>query len=192
MQFVRLIKGGEEFKISKRAGTYVTVEELLDEIGVDAARFFILSRATNTHMDFDIDLAKERSQKNPVYYVQYSYARSHQIFGKAKELGAELDAGADVSRLTGEEELSLIKKLSEYPELLENIVGGQERNESYGLHKLTTYALELATSFHKFYESSYVIENGAVNAPRLLLVGAYQIILGDALRLLGISAPERM
>ena len=187
MQFVRLLKGGEEFKISKRAGTYITVEELLEEIGVDAARYFMLQHATNTHIELDIDLAKEQSQKNPVYYVQYSYARAHQIMEKS---GGEKKESINVSALQSPEELLLIKKLAEYPELLETIALSQHGN--YDLHKLTTYAHEVATAFHVFYENCYVIENGKVNEPRLLLVKAYQIVLKDVLGLLGISAPERM
>ncbi len=192
MQFVRLMKGGEEFKISKRAGTYVTVEELLDEIGVDAARFFMLMRATNTHIDIDLDLAKEQSQKNPVYYVQYSYARSHQILEKAREAGSTIQKGTDISALTAPEELALIKKCAEYPELLESIVTSYDKSSGYSVHKLTTYAQELAAVFHQFYEKCYVVEDGEVNHSRLCLVSGYQTVLKDVLGLLGVSAPQKM
>jgi arginyl-tRNA synthetase len=189
-QFVRLLKGGEEFKMSKRAGTYVTVEDLLDEIGVDAARYFILMRSTGTHLDLDLDLAKEQSQKNPVYYVQYSYARAHQIFDRA---GRTINPSADLSLLNSPEELALIKALAAYPELLVRIGTGYEETGTYEVHKLTTYVYELSALFHKFYEARRVLgEKEALLEARLALVGAYQIIMRDALLLLGISARERM
>ena len=191
-QIVLFKEGGERKKMSKRRGELVTLKWLVNEVGADAARWFYLSKSLSTHMDFDVALAKEQSQKNPVYYVQYSYARSHQIFAKA---GVEhFDAEpADLSLLTDSSELALIKKLAEYPELIEDIVTGYERTQSYDLHKLTTYATELSAVFHRFYETSRVlVDDAALRDARLALVRGYQVVLKDVLDLLGISAPEKM
>lgn len=200
-QMVNLKESGESKKMSKRSGDLVTLEWLIDEVGVDASRFFYLSKSLNTHIDFDIALAKEQSKKNPVFYVQYSYARSHQIFEKAnsgkhpvldkKTPGVE--EKADLSLLTNPDELALIKKLSQWPELIEDIVNGYSKSKSYDVHKITTYATELSADFHKFYEKTKVlVGDDELRGARLTLVRGYQIVLKDVLDVLGVNAPEKM
>ncbi len=181
-QFVRLIKNGKEFKVSKRAGTFVTLEELINKVGLDAARFFFLMYSPNTHMDFDMELAKQRSEKNPVYYVQYAHARISSILRKAKAAG-----GKNLELLKEKEELNLIRKLAEFPELLSEI------SINYEVHRLPRYALELAREFHNFYEKYWVItEDKNLTSARLGLVMATKIILANALNLMGIKAPNKM
>ena len=181
-QLVRLVKNGEEMKISKRAGNFITLEELIGEVGLDAARFFFLMYSPNTHMDFDLALAKERSQKNPVYYVQYAHARISSILGKMKAKNK-----GNLELLKEKEELNLIKKLVEFPEILEEI------SKNYEVHHLPRYALELAGGFHNFYEKHRVInEDKNLTTVRLSLVAATKIVLANALNLLGIKAPDKM
>ncbi len=189
MQLVRLIKNGKEFKISKRAGNFITLEELINEVGLDAARFFFLMYSPNTHMDFDIALAKERSQKNPVYYVQYAHARIASILRKAKLKNFSHLAGSRIAGqlLKEKEELNLIRKLAEFPELLSEI------SKNYEVHRLPRYALELAREFHNFYEKHRVInEDKNLTAARLSLAAAAKIVLASALNLLGIKSPDKM
>jgi arginyl-tRNA synthetase len=186
LQFVRLFKDGREVRMSKRAGTYVTLDELLDAVGKDVARFFFLMYAPDSHIDFNLDLARERSNKNPVFYVQYAHARMSNILEKAGDQKPE--AGADFSLLTSKEELRLIKHLAGLPELVEEI------SLSYQVQRLTIYAITLADLFHKFYETHRVLnaENEQVSAARLALVEAAKNILAQTLKLMGISAPQRM
>ncbi len=185
-QLARLIKNGKEIKISKRAGNFIALEELIGEVGLDAARFFFLMYSPNTHMDFDLALAKERSQKNPVYYVQYAHARISSIlrFAKLKNFKFLI---LNFRFLKEKEELNLIRKLIEFPELLEEI------SKNYEVHRLPRYAIELAKNFHNFYEKHRVItEDKNLTLARLALVAATKIILANSLRLMGISAPEKM
>lgn len=181
MQLVRLMRGGAEVKMSKRAGTYVTLEELIDEVGLDAARFFFLMHAANTHMDFDLDLAKEKSDQNPVYYVQYAHARICSILKKARgaPLGKE-QALVDPSAAT------LIRELLRLPELIEEVA------VSYDVHKLPFYAMRLAETFHVFYGQVRVIDQGTINPRALVLVQATKLVLAKTLKLMGVSAPEKM
>ena len=191
-QLVRLVKNGKEVKISKRAGNFITLEELIDEVGIDAARFFFLMYSPNTHMDFDLALAKERSQKNPVYYVQYAHARIASILRKSQILNSKFETNSKLktqnSKLLKEkEELNLIRKLIELPELLEEIA------QNYEVHRLPRYVLELAKEFHNFYEKQQVItEDDNLTAARLSLVSATKIILSNVLNLMGIKAPDKM
>lgn len=189
MQLVRLMSGGAEVRMSKRKGTFVTLDELLEEVGVDATRYFFLERAPETHMDFDMDLAKERSVKNPVYYIQYAHARMCSVFEKAGGLPREAGASpADsLELLKSPDEFSLIKKLIQFPEVVEDIA------KDYHVHRLPRYAYELARTFHNFYERERIIgEDKKLMGVRLALVSASQIVLRNTLRLMGISAPEKM
>lgn len=183
MQLVRLVRGGEEVKMSKRAGEFVTLDDLLKEVGADAARWFFLERSPDTHMDFDLDLAKERSKKNPVYYVQYAHARASSILRKAK-----LGKTANLNLLTKSEELNLIKKILQLPEIIEDVV------RDYQVHRLPRYAYELAQVFTNFYEKHHVIDkkNPGLTKARLALVDASRSTLQIALSLMGIVAPEKM
>ncbi|OGD56712.1 arginine--tRNA ligase [Candidatus Berkelbacteria bacterium RBG_13_40_8] len=188
-QLVRLVSKGREVKMSKREGTYVTLDELIDEVGPDVTRFFFLERSLDTHMDFDLDLAKEHSQKNPIYYVQYAYARIASILQKIRNQKSEIRNNDQILKLLKEpEEKALIKQLIKLPELVEEIVG------DYQVQKLPTYATELADSFHRFYEKCPVIKSGSdeLTSARLELLKATQIVLKNTLDLMGINAPEKM
>jgi arginyl-tRNA synthetase len=182
-QWVRLKRGSEIVKMSKRAGNFVTAKEVLDEVGKDAFRFFLLTPRSQTHMDFDLELAKKKASDNPVFYVQYAYSRICSIFKKALALSST----ADLSLLTTLEEIELIRHLLKLPYLVE------EAAKSLEVNPLTTYALEIATLFHKFYEKQMVIsKDEKLTAARLSLLKATQITLKNTLSLLGVSAPEHM
>ena len=188
-QLVRLVSKGQEVKMSKRAGTYVTLDELIDEVGPDVSRFFFLERSLDTHMDFDLDLAKEKSQKNPVYYIQYAYARIHSILAKSEIRNPKSETKEENLKLLNKpEELSLIKELIKLPDLVIEIA------EDYQVQKLPFYAMELATKFHTFYEKCPVIKSGNedLTTARLVLLKATQIVLKNTLDLMGISVPEKM
>ena len=182
MQLVRLVKDGKEIKMSKRKGVYVLLEELVDEVGLDVARFFFLMHANNKAMDFDLKLAKEKSQKNPVYYVQYAHARISSIIKKTKGLKKYKDK--DYKLQTAEREL--IKELIKWPELIEEVA------QSYEVHKIPFYCTALADKFHDFYEKCKVIEGNKVNSFRLDLISATSQVLKNSLKCLGVSAPEEM
>jgi len=189
-QAVRLWRGGAEVKMSKRKGAFTTLQELLQEIPLDAARYFFLEKSPDTHMDFDLDLAKERSVKNPVYYIQYAHARTASIFGKIRNQKSEIKSinqNAKLNLLNKPEELGLLKKLIQFPEKIEDAA------QDYQIHRLTRYAYELARAFHNFYEKHRVIvEDKELTQARLALVKATQVVLRSTLDLLGISAPRRM
>jgi len=189
-QFVRVLKDGEEMKMSKRAGTYVSVDDLIDEVGRDATRFFFLLHSADSHMNFDLDLAKEKSEKNPVYYVQYAHARISSILKKAKDLVLELSSRKllELSSRKHLKERALILELLKFPDLVSEIT------ESYEVHHLPRYAMDLADKFHSFYDECRVIDenNLELTVARLELVKAVKIVLAEILRLMGISAPEKM
>jgi len=185
-QLVRLMKGGKEVKMSKRAGTFVTLEALIDEVGLDAARFFFLMYSLNTHMDFDMDLAVKKSEENPVYYVQYAHARISSILRRIKNYELRIK-GADLNLLSEKAELGLIKELIKYPELISDVA------ERYEVHRLPYYAKDLAKKFHGFYNACQVIsDDKKLTKARLALVRATQVVLQNVLGVMGVSAPERM
>jgi len=185
-QMVTLRRGGEIVKISKRSGDIITLRELVEEVGVDACRFFFLCRTADSQMDFDMELAKKHSADNPVYYVQYAHARIASILRVAKEKGAASDDG-DVSLLTSEPELILIRKMLLLPEMVELI------SRSLEPHHLTYYAQDLATVFHSFYKQCRVVStNKELTGARLKLVKAAKLVLGRTLNLMGMDAPEKM
>jgi len=197
-QLVRLIENGKEVKMSKRRGEFITLEELIQEVGLDATRFFFLMHSPDTHMDFDMKLAKEKSMKNPVYYVQYAYVRCGSILAKIPNPPPGADPPlADKSQinhkiqiiklLNTSEERTLVKKLIQFPEIVEDTAA------DFQVIRLTRYALELSKIFHNFYEKHQVISvNGELQMARLALVKATQIVLHNILDLLGISKPEKM
>ncbi len=185
-QMVTLRRGNEIVKVSKRSGDIVTLAEVIDEVGKDACRFFFLSRSADSQMDFDLELAKRQSAENPVYYVQYAHARIASILRLAKERQIDYGQG-DVSSLTTEPELTLIRKMTLLPEIVETVAKTLEP------HHLPYYAQDLATDFHSFYKYCRVIsKNSALTQARLKLVKAAQIVLANTLHLMGITAPERM
>jgi len=196
VQMVKLVKDGQEVRMSKRAGNVVSVDELIDLVGTDVARFFFLLYSPDTHMNFDLGLAEERSQKNPVYYVQYAHARMASIFKKAEEeLGVEWGMKNGESGIEREEiilknqkEILLARQLAKFPEVVMNA------SEALAVHQLPQYAIRLADVFHSFYDECVVIdtENMDTTHARLALVRATKTVLAETLQLLGISAPERM
>ncbi len=185
-QLVTLKRGTEVVRLSKRAGEIVTLREVVEEVGADAVRFFFVSRAADSHMDFDLELAKRQSAENPVYYVQYAHARIAGILLHAKERISSFDDG-DVSLLTHESELALVRKMLQLPELVEGVALSLEP------HQLPYYAMDLATAFHDFYEKCRVVsDDEALSKARLKLVAAAKLVLARALGLIGVSAPDRM
>jgi arginyl-tRNA synthetase len=185
--WVRFVRDGAEVSMSKRAGEFITLDELLAEVGVDAARWFFASRGATSAIDFDIELAKSQSADNPVYYVQYAHARIASILRKAEEAGMRVAAGIE-GLLAGEPEAVLARVVARFPEVVEDAVIAEETQG------LTAYATELATQFHAFYRDARVVDPGEPerSAKRLALVLAAKTTLANALALLGISAPEAM
>lgn len=187
MQLVRLIENGEEVKMSKRTGKAVTLRDLIDMIGVDAARYFMIMRSTDTHFDFDLDLARSESSDNPVYYAQYAHARICSILRQAKEQGFEIDTENPVDIIEQEQALELLKKVLEFP----NIVKGAA--ESRATQRIPNYIHDLAASFHKFYNAEKVLgENADKTRAYILMIEAVRQTLENALGLIDVSAPEKM
>jgi len=185
-QMVTLHRGGEIVRVSKRSGDLVTLREVVDEVGTDACRYFFLSRSANSQMDFDLELAKQESQDNPVYYVQYAHARIASILRLAEERKISY-ADGDVSIITTEPELTLIRKLLLLPEIVEVVIQTLEP------HHLTYYAQDLATSFHSFYKLCRVVsDDETLSKARLKLVEATKTVLARTLHLMGMTAPDRM
>ena len=187
LQMVSLYRNGELVKMSKRTGQSVTLNELIEEVGTDAARFFFIMRSIDSQLDFDLTLATEKSSDNPVYYVQYAYARICSILRQIAEENIAIDEKSPLTALTAEVEIDLIKKLGEYPELI--AAAAKERAP----HRVAHYVYELASLFHSFYNQCRILGvEPEVQQARLLLVVAVQHVLKHALNVLGISAPERM
>lgn len=187
LQMVSLYRNGELVKMSKRTGQSVTLNELIEEVGTDAARFFFVMRSIDSQLDFDLTLATEKSNENPVYYIQYAHARICSIFRQLKEAGIEEAAEADYTLLTDPAEIELIKKLGEYPELIAS--AAKER----AVHRVAHYVHELAGLFHSFYNQCRILGvDPEVQQARIKLVKATQHVLRHALNILGVSAPERM
>lgn len=186
-QMVTVVRGGEEVKISKRAGSYVTLRDLIDEVGRDATRYFFVMRNPDAQLTFDIDLAKERSLDNPVYYVQYAHARIHGIYETARERGISVDDSTDLSPLTNRDERTLVKLLHRFPETVLSAA------ESFEPHRLCAYLQGLAAEFHGFYNRNRVVgDDPAPTRARLYLLGRVAQVLSIGLSLLGVDAPERM
>ncbi|HUG56040.1 MAG TPA: arginine--tRNA ligase [Candidatus Limnocylindrales bacterium] len=185
-QYVKFLHEGALVKMAKRSGQFLLLDDVLEAVGVDAARFFLLQSSADRTLDFDFELAVQQSNDNPVYYVQYAHARISSIFRTARERGVDA-AGADVSLLADPGELQLLRACLRFPELLEDI------REHRGVHLLTGYALELAGLFHAFYRDHRVVgEDLARSKARLRLVEAVRVTLRQTLGLLGIGAPDSM
>jgi arginyl-tRNA synthetase len=186
-QFVTLTKDGKPMKMSTRKAQYVTLDELIDEVGVDVVRYFFLMRGMNTHLNFDMDLARDESDENPVYYLQYAHARLCNILKHAESMGNELSGNADVTFLKLESEIQLIKNLMEFPTIVERAHGSLEPQS------IANYLHDLAGQFHRYYAKERVVsDDKGKTAARLVLVRALQIVLCNGLNILGIQAPERM
>lgn len=189
-QFVRIVVDGKEVRMSKRTGNFIAVDDVIKEVGVDAYRFFMLAYDLNSHLNFDLNLAKEQSQKNPVYYVQYAYARIHSILAKCQISNNKLQTNfnnQNIKLIKEPAEIELVKELIKLPDLI------IETAENYQVQKLTYFAVELANKFHNFYEHCRVIsEDDNLTAARIELVRATKVVLKKTLDLMGISAPEKM
>jgi arginyl-tRNA synthetase len=216
VQMVNLLRGGKKVEMSKRAGEFITMREVMDEVGADAAKFFFLMRRSDTHLDFDLELAKQRSADNPVYYVQYAHARIASLFRVAQDRGiaAPKASETDLRVLDHPDEFGIIRKLSAYPSVVQASAASLEP------HRLTFYLQELAGLLHTFYFKHRILPPAAevdlvdaqrfvkdvgsptdrqrdpvtpaVTAARLVLMRQVQTILRNGLGLLGITAPERM
>jgi arginyl-tRNA synthetase len=189
MQLVRLYQGGEIVRMSKRTGKFVSLEDLIEEVGRDAARYFFVMRSADSHLDFDLDLAREQSVKNPVYYIQYAYARICSLKKVLAEQGRSMPRldQTDLTLLTQEAELALARRLADFPEEVTRAA------QNLAPHQIATYLHEVAGLLHAFYNHHRVItDDFALSNSRLLLVEATRIVLANALKLLGLRAPERM
>jgi arginyl-tRNA synthetase len=187
VQLVKVVRGGEEVKMSKRAGTFVTLRDLVDEVGSDAARWFFLSRKGDSQLTFDIELAKRQTDENPIFYVQMAHARLCGIFRTAGVEPESVTGPLDLASLTAPEDSELLKKLAELPEVVEK--AAREREP----HRMTTYLHELAGSVHGWYHHTRTVgEPAAIEHARLLLARAARITLANGLAVLGLSAPERI
>jgi arginyl-tRNA synthetase len=189
-QMVTVMRDGEEVKISKRAGSYLTLRDLIDEVGRDATRYFLVARAPTSQLTFDIDLALSQSNDNPVYYIQYAHARGCSVLKKLEEQGLSWDQAAaleDLDRLTEEHERALLKRLDAYPEVVANAARQLEP------HTVATYLRELAGEFHAWYNAhKMLVEDTSLRNARLALALAVRQVLANGLDLLGVSAPEQM
>jgi len=189
MQLVRLLRNGKVVRMSKRTGKAITLRDLMDEVGVDAARFFFNMRGADTHLDFDLDLAVKKSNENPVFYVQYAHARICSILAQAEERGIPLPSAdrANLKLLGDPSEMEVLRKLADFPE---EIASAAQAFEPY---RLTRYVHELASLFHTFYNSCRVISDDLeLTEARLVLVKSVRQVIRNALEILGITAPERM
>jgi arginyl-tRNA synthetase len=192
VQFVRLLSKGELVKMSKRAGEFITLTDLLEDVGPDCAKFFFLMRSTSSHLDFDLDLAKEQSAENPAYYVQYAHARVASLVRVAAEKGVATPADraatlAAAERLTAPAERALLRLVAHFPEV---VLGAAEAREP---SRVTTFLTQIASSFHQFYHDHRVVtEDAELSAARLCLARGVQQTIANGLALLGVSAPERM
>ncbi|SHL91205.1 arginine--tRNA ligase [Rhodanobacter sp. OK091] len=189
-QMVTVMRHGEEVKISKRAGSYVTLRDLIDEVGRDATRYFLIARKSDSQLVFDIDLARSQSNDNPVYYIQYAHARVCSVLRQAPEKGFTFDLQdglANLARLDTEHEQILLTELSKYPELVDAAAANLEP------HLVAAWLRELANAFHTYYNSyQFLVEDAALRNARLALVVATRQVLKNGLALLGLSAPEKM
>lgn len=188
IQLVHLYKNGEKMKMSKRTGKAVTMRELVEEVGLDAVRYFFAMRSGDTHMDFDLDLAVSESNENPVYYAQYAHARISSILRQGEEQGMTMNKEADLSLIGAEKEIDLLKKIGDFPQVV------AEAAEKRIPHRIANYIQELSAAFHSFYNAEKVLDasNQPLSEARLALVKAVQITLKNALQLIGVSAPEKM
>ncbi|MCY8994808.1 arginine--tRNA ligase [Bacillus inaquosorum] len=188
IQLVHLYKNGEKMKMSKRTGKAVTMRDLIEEVGLDAVRYFFAMRSADTHMDFDLDLAVSTSNENPVYYAQYAHARICSMLRQGEEQGLKPAADLDFSHIQSEKEYDLLKTIGGFPEAV------AEAAEKRIPHRVTNYIYDLASFLHSFYNAEKVIdpENEEKSRARLALMKATQITLNNALQLIGVSAPEKM
>ncbi len=189
VQMVNLLRGGKPVQMSKRAGEFITLKDVIDEVGADTTKFIFLTRRPDSHLDFDLEVAKTQSSENPVFYVQYANARINSIFKHAREKGIDtgMFSDADLSLLSAPEELRVVKKLLLYPMIFEGAAKAHEP------HRITFYLQELSGMFHPYYNKCrIVVEDDSLTGARLALCEAVRIVLKEGLQVLGISAPDKM
>ncbi|SER64146.1 arginine--tRNA ligase [Salisediminibacterium halotolerans] len=187
IQMVNLFENGEKVKMSKRTGNAVTMRDLMEEVGIDATRYFFAMRAPDTHLDFDLGLAKSESNENPVYYVQYAHARLCTMLRQGKAKGVEPDQAANLELLISEKEQDLMKKVGEFPEVVTDSANKRAP------HRITNYVYELAQALHSFYNAHKVLtDDEELSRARITLVESVRITLKNALDLVGVDAPEKM
>ena len=187
-QMVMVMRGGEEVKISKRAGSYVTLRDLIEEVGRDATRYFLVSRRPDSQLTFDIDLAMSKTNENPVYYIQYAHARASGVARKLTEEAKLFDlAKADLTLLSSDEEKTLLKALAHYPEMIKSAA------EKLEPHAVATYLKALAADYHSFYNAHKVlVDDAALRNARAAISLATQQVIRNGLDILGVSAPNKM
>jgi arginyl-tRNA synthetase len=188
IQLVSLFQNGEKVRMSKRTGKAVTLRELMEEVGIDATRYFFAMRSNDTHLDFDMDLAVSKSNENPVFYVQYAHARVCSMLRQGEEMGLSYSGDVDLSQIDSEKEFELLKKIGEFPAVI------NEAAEKLLTHRVTNYVFELASALHSFYNAERVLdaENKAKSEARFALMKATQVTIENALNIIGVEAPERM
>jgi arginyl-tRNA synthetase len=191
VQQVNLLSGGQPVKMSKRAGEFITLRDLVEDVGADCAKFFFLMRSTSAHLDFDLDLAKRQNDENPAFYVQYAHARISSILAFAQGRGlAPESADAHGARPEGgdsREEQSLLRRLAAFPEVVRGAAAAREP------HRIPGYLMETAAEFHRFYHACRVVsEDVERSRRRLAITDAVRIVIRNGLALMGVSAPERM
>ncbi|MFD1359337.1 arginine--tRNA ligase [Fictibacillus halophilus] len=188
IQLVSLFQNGEKVRMSKRTGKAVTLRELMEEVGIDATRYFFAMRSNDTHLDFDMDLAVSKSNENPVFYVQYAHARVCSMLRQGEEMGLSYSGDVDLSQIDSEKEFELLKKIGEFPAVI------NEAAEKLLTHRVTNYVFELASALHSFYNAERVLdpENKAKSEARFALMKATQVTIENALNIIGVKAPERM
>jgi arginyl-tRNA synthetase len=190
VQMVNLLRGGKPVQMSKRAGEFITLKDVIDEVGADTTKFIFLTRRPDSHLDFDLEVAKTQSSENPVFYVQYANARINSIYKHAREKGIDtgMFSDADLSLLSAPEEIRVVKKLLLYPMIFEGAAKAHEP------HRITFYLQELSGMFHPYYNKCRIVvdDDDALTAARLALCEAVRIVLKEGLQVLGISAPEKM
>src|SRR5690606_39253872 len=185
-QMVTVMRGGEEVKISKRAGSYVTLRDLIEEVGCDATRYFLAARRADSQLVFDIDLARAQTNDNPVYYIQYAHAR---ICSVLSQWGGDAETlqSADLSPLTASHEVALMQRLSEFPEVVHNA------GEDLAPHMVANYLKDLASDLHSYYNAQqFLVDDESLKLARMALISVTQKVLQNGLQLLGVSAPSKM
>ncbi|GAF83459.1 unnamed protein product, partial [marine sediment metagenome] len=186
-QFVTLTKGGEKVKMSTRKAEYVTLDELINLVGKDVVRYFFLMRGMNTHLNFDLELAQDQSEKNPVFYLQYAHARICNIIRHGEQQGVTFNKDYNPSLLSHDAEIELMKQLNQFPEIMATVL------ESLEPRSIANYLQTLASSFHKFYTECHVITDDIpLSQARIALISATKNILAEGLDILGINTPARM
>lgn len=190
MQFVALYRGGEKMAMSTRSGEFVTLRELRDEVGNDAARFFYVMRSNDQHLDFDLELAKSRSNDNPVYYIQYAHARIASVFRQLNEKSISYDGAngqSSLATLTEPQEKALMTAISRYPEVI--LLAANNRAPQHLVH----YLRDLANDFHSYYNAhAFIVDDAALRDARLTIIAATRVVIANGLTILGVSAPEKM